>query len=103
MSKYAQHLTVEQVYKLNEKHGWFQFGDAQSDVSKAFAQDAIAMHENMRSAAKDLYEAAKLVLAWYDAEDDHSQEPDFYKRIEMCRASESAIRAAIAKAEGGAA
>jgi hypothetical protein len=100
MSKSTQHLTVEQVQKLNEKHGWFEFGDAQSDVSKTFAQDAISMHENMRSAAKDLYEAAKLVLAWYEAED--SQEPDFYKRGEMCRASELAIRSAIKKAEGAA-
>ena len=64
------------------------------------------MHEanaQLIAAAPELYEAAKLVLAWYDAEEDHSQEPDFYKRVEMCRASESAIRAAIAKAEGGAA
>ena len=47
----AQYLSREQVFQLNEKHGWFQSGDAQSDVSKAFAQDAIAMHERMRAAA----------------------------------------------------
>lgn len=47
----------------------------------------------------ELLSAAELVLAWYEAEDDHSKEPDFYKRIEMCRQSEIAIRAAIAKAK----
>lgn len=47
----------------------------------------------------ELLSAAELVLAWYEAEDDHSKEPDFYKRIEMCRQSEIAIRAAIAKAQ----
>lgn len=65
--------------------------------------DAYQANAQLIAAAPELLEAAKLVLAWYDAEDDHSQEPDFYKRIEMCRASESAIRSAIAKAEGGAA
>lgn len=51
------YLTPEQVHQLNEKHGWFQFGDAQSDVSKAFAQNAIAMHERMRAAAPQLLAA----------------------------------------------
>lgn len=50
-------LTGEQVHQLNEKHGWFQFGDAQSDVSRAFAQDAIAMHERMRAAAPEMLAA----------------------------------------------
>lgn len=48
---------------------------------------------------KALAGAAKLTIAWYEAEDDHSK-ADFYKRLEMCRASESALRAAIAAAEG---
>lgn len=51
------------------------------------------------AAAPDLLEAAKQVLAWYEAEDGHSK-VDFYERVEMCRKSEAAIRAAIAKAEG---
>ena len=45
----------------------------------------------------ELLAAAELVLAWYEAEEDHSKEPDFYKRVDMCRESEIAIRAAIAK------
>ena len=45
---------------------------------------------------KALVDAAELVIAWYEAEDDHAKEPDFYKRIEMCRASEDALRSAIA-------
>lgn len=51
------------------------------------------------AAAPDLLEAAKLVIAWYEAEDDHSK-ADFYQRMEMCRQSEAACRAAIAKATG---
>ena len=47
----------------------------------------------------ELLAAAKLVIAWYEAEDDHSK-ADFYQRMEMCRESEAALRAAIAKVEG---
>ena len=50
-------LTKEQVYALNERHGWFEYGDAQSDKSRAFAQDAIAMHERIRSSAQELLAA----------------------------------------------
>lgn len=51
------------------------------------------------AAAPELLEAAQLVIAWYEAEEDHSK-ADFYKRMDMCRESEAAIRAAIAKATG---
>ena len=54
------------------------------------------------AAAPDLLEAAKLVVAWYEAEDDHSK-ADFRQRMQMCRDSEDALRSAIAKATGGAA
>jgi hypothetical protein len=60
------------------------------------ATDEIA---RLIAAAPDLLAAAKLVIAWYEAEDDHSK-ADFYQRMEMCRTSEAATRAAIAKAEG---
>jgi len=56
--------------------------------------------EIVQSVAPDLFDAAKLVLAWYEAENDFTKEPDFYKRVEMCRVSEVALRAAIAKALG---
>lgn len=59
------YLTDEQVFSLNQKHGWFEFGDAQSDVSRAFANDAIAMYERVRAAAPDLLEALKELLATY--------------------------------------
>jgi hypothetical protein len=51
------------------------------------------------AAAPELLAAAKLVIAWYEAEDDHSK-ADFYERLQMCRDSEDALRGAIAKAEG---
>lgn len=60
----SNYLTEEQFFSLNEKHGWFTYGDAQSDVSKMFAQDAIAMHERIRTAAPDLL--AALLLARQD-------------------------------------
>ena len=53
------------------------------------------------SAAPDLLEAAKLVIAWYEAENDHKG-TDFWQRVAMCRESEDALRAAIAKATGAA-
>lgn len=46
---------------------------------------------------KELEEAAKLVLDWYEAENDHSK-TDFYQRVQMCRDSEDAIRSALSKA-----
>lgn len=56
------HLTPDQVYSLNEKHGWFQSGDAQSDVSKAFAQEAIDKYLAMQEAAPEMLEILKAML-----------------------------------------
>ena len=73
------------------------------DVSYPYGRRAgESKHANARliAAAPDLLDAAKLVIAWYEAEDDHSK-ADFYQRMDMCRESESALRAAIAKATGG--
>lgn len=80
------YLSNEQVLELNEKHGWFQYRDAQSDVSRAFAQDAIEMHERMRAAAPELLQVAEMVLEWMPAT----------HRVSV------AARAAIAKATGSA-
>lgn len=49
----------DQVQEMNEKHGWFQFADAQSDVSNAFANEAIERYERIRAAAPALLEALK--------------------------------------------
>lgn len=61
MSKHKW-LSDEQVQTLNERHGWFKHGDAQSDVSREFANDAVEAHERLRSAAPDLLEALKGLL-----------------------------------------
>ena len=53
-------ISPDQVYELNEKHGWFEFGDAQSDVSNAFANEAIARYERIRSAAPDMLAALEI-------------------------------------------
>lgn len=37
----ALYLSDESVSELNHVHGWFQYEDAQSDVSRAFANNAI--------------------------------------------------------------
>ena len=50
-------ITKTQVQELNEKHGYFEFGDAQGDVSLDFANDAIEKYLAMREAAPDMYEA----------------------------------------------
>lgn len=82
------YLTKDQVFELNEKHGWFQYGDAQSDVSRAFAQDAIEMYERIRAAAPELLEALEIALNNFG--DDMDEEDGW---TEMARA-------AIAKARG---
>lgn len=107
------YLTPDQVQQLNEKHGWFEYGDAQSDVSNAFAQDAIAMYERVRAAAPDLlavvYEARANVQAnretlyesHYQA---HTGDLDAEGRVAVDAedALLSRIDAAIAKATGAA-
>lgn len=82
------HLTPEQVHSLNEKHGWFAYRDAQSDVSKAFAQDAITMHERIRAAAQDMLAALKRIEGLSDYE---MSDGDGARRI---------AREAISKATG---
>lgn len=47
-------LSHEQIQKLNERHGWFKYGDAQSDVSRSFANDAVEAHERVRASAPDI-------------------------------------------------
>lgn len=39
--KNGQYISDETVSELNDKHGWFQYEDAQSDVSRAFANNAV--------------------------------------------------------------
>ena len=69
-------------------------------ASANIRRDECEANARLIAAAPDLFDAAKLVLAWYEAENDFTKEPDFYKRVEMCRVSEVALRAAIAKALG---
>jgi hypothetical protein len=92
MSAKQPHLTPKQVLSLNYKHGWFQHGDAQGHVSRAFAQDAIDAHERLRAAAPDLLAALHVFLRDYTAVHDIGD-------LEMQPAIYQA-RAAIAKATG---
>lgn len=39
--KKGDYLSNESVGELNDVHGWFQYSDAQSHVSRAFANNAI--------------------------------------------------------------
>jgi hypothetical protein len=69
------------------------------DIANTVCRTSAKEIERLNAEKAELLEAAKLVIAWYEAEDDHSK-ADFYQRLEMCRDSETALRAAIAKAEG---
>jgi hypothetical protein len=87
-------ISREQVQELNEKYGWFQFRDAQGEVSNAFANEAIARYERMRAAAPDLFKALLAYVHYTDAgvqtgEADHGE-------IDLAVQA----RAAIAKAIG---
>ena len=50
-------ISKSQVAEMNEVHGWFQYADAQSDVSNTFANEAIQRYEKIRDAAPLLLEA----------------------------------------------
>lgn len=65
-NKHTPFLSNEQVQALNEKHGWFKHGDAQSDVSRAFANDAVAAYERVRAAAPDLLAALERIASPHD-------------------------------------
>lgn len=57
----------------------------------------VEQRDELVERVKELEEAAKLVLDWYEAENDHSK-TDFYQRMQMCRDSEDAIRSALSEA-----
>ena len=57
------YLSEGQVHALNEKHGWFEFRDAQGDVSRDFSQDAIALHESIRAAAPELLAVLQEIIS----------------------------------------
>jgi len=62
----VKYISRDEVQKLNEKHGWFEFSDAQSDVSNAFANDAIRRYEQIRVAAPELLEAVTEAIRLVD-------------------------------------
>ena len=47
-------LTPKQVREFNTTFGYLEFGDAQGDVSRAFAQAAIEKHERLCAAAPEM-------------------------------------------------
>lgn len=53
------YLSKEQVREMNKKHGWFHYGDAQGDVSEAFANEAIERYERICAAAPDMLAVLK--------------------------------------------
>lgn len=89
-------ISRDQVLELNEKHGWFQYGDAQSDVSNTFANEAIARYERIRSAAPDLLEALQAEEEWRARDDAGALDPEWDYDTMVA----SKRRAAIAKAKG---
>lgn len=63
--KATKYLLPEIVMEdLMAKHGCFQAGDSQGDVSKAFASDVIEARERLADAALDLLVALDDVMVW---------------------------------------
>ena len=94
MGKKNIFISKDQVAEMNQAHGWFQYGDAQSDVSNAFANEAIERYERIRSAAPELLEALRGMLQL--DEENHQRYPgdeDVCTEVRLARA-------AIAKAVG---
>lgn len=61
--------------------------------TKLYAEPpAVAVNEQM-------YQALVKTKEWFDAEENHDLEPDFYNRCGMCEEAQSLIRKAIAAAE----
>jgi hypothetical protein len=73
--------------------------DLEKHVGGNIAYRSAAALRRLHSLNQELVEAANLVAAWYAAEDDHSN-TTFSERLVMCRNSEDAIKAALAKARG---
>jgi|GEM_PF-3627273 len=88
------HLTKVQVFNLNERYGWFQYGDAQGGVSMAFAQDAIEAYERTRRAGPELLAALEKLV--------QQVESGYFDHIATDHPNSAVItaRAAIAKATG---
>ena len=57
-------LTDEQINNLNLKHGWFEFGDAQSAKTKAFVRDVEALCAEKAEAELD--KLTKGIMNVYD-------------------------------------
>lgn len=118
-NKHTPFLSNEQVQTLNEKYGWFKHGDAQSDVSRAFANDAVAAYERVRSAAPELLEALiraqdfidtirqelhqRRVADWYpEGAHNAAEQMSDDMRLLGNSCADFDVSAAIAKATGGA-
>lgn len=80
-----------------------RFNYAMANPKATYAAHAINSHDELVQMNQELLAALEAVIEWYDMEADHSIEPDFYKRMAACQASEDMAREAIAKAKGGAA
>lgn len=50
----GNYLSNDTVQELNDQHGWFQYEDAQSDVSRAFANNAIHVFLGIASEAEQI-------------------------------------------------
>ena len=50
----GDYLTTQQVRDLNEEHGYFEYGDAQGDVSRAFANNAVKEFLRINEEAQSL-------------------------------------------------
>ena len=107
MNKY---LSMKECFGDVRREDWLLFSSAEyshcieiaecsSGVIAEEILHAINSHDELVAMNKDLFAALEAVIEWYDMESDHTIEPDFYKRMAACQASEDMAREAIAKAK----
>ena len=78
-----------------------EVGHSVAPIADVCDQPAAEANARLIAAGPDLLAACKSMIEWDDREKDHAV--DFSARMALCDAAFKAARAAIAKAEGGAA
>ena len=61
-TKDGEYLSKAATLELNERHGWLQYGDAQSEASNAFANNAVHAFLESAKQAQEVMDETGLTL-----------------------------------------